>query len=913
MAGARVRSRIGWHGRGERSAGFFVRMERQRQKDSTIAEICHDGRRCTSVGDMLEAGATFYERLYDASTTSSDCADRLLSCLDRSLTYEGRVSLDSPLDPGELRAAAAEMANNKSPGVDGLPIEFYCHFWALLEDDLMAVYDECLSIGSLSLTQTTGIVRLLYKKGDRSDLRNWRPISLLTADYKILAKALVSRLSKFLPSIVHEDQSCGVPGRSIRDSNRVLQDVVDYCDAHDLPAGLVSLDQEKAFDRVDWSFLDRVLTALNIRPRFRSYVTTLYAGVSSRVLVNGWLSRRIYPKRGVRQGCPMSPVLYVLVAETLGALLRTSPIRGLALPASPDELKVVQYADDTTVVVSNEADFSSLSDCLRLYESGSGAKLNMSKSRGLFVGSWKGRVDFPLSLEWTSDHVKILGLLVGPERSLCLLNWKMAADKMRAAFRMWKPRDLSMSARSFVARAFATSSLWYVAHVVPVTLALLDEINTEVWRFIWAGHAELVSRRVCCRPVRSGGLAGVIVRDKVAALQLQWIARLFDESDSRWKCFARYWLDRAAQHFTDHRGLLAGNTSAVSSSIPWFYSNLVKTYRRYNGSADGTGPNCLSEVMVESLFGKPLIVGFDAKPFFSRSMASEGLVTIGDLRHNGAWIPITRLQRDFDVGPYFLKGFVPKLWRAIPEAWFSLPDVPPSSPCFTILSGIPLVCRGMYGHIAVARDVHPVAVQYWGEDLRCRWSSAWKGLLRASLDSAYHSDIAFKFLHRVLPTPHRLLLFLPSHDPGCPSCGHRRATIDHIFGRCPTARLLRLPLRRLLSVFLPAVPSNLTLLSAPFIPNLASSRAASFLVWLFIATYWQHYSVLSPTSILSIVASGVRRRMSADWHLARRHRPPAVEFFRSQWMPPGGASQLCFLESGSLTIRLADYFRLPSS
>ena len=314
-------------------------------------------------------------------------------------------------------------------------------------------------------------------------------------------------------------------------------------------------------------------------------------------------------------------------------------------------------------------------------------------------------------------------------------------------------------------------------------------------------------------------------------------------------------------------------------------------YRRYNGSADGTGLNCLSEVMGESLFGNPVIVGSDAKPLFSRSMASEGLVTIGDLRHNGDWIPITRLQRDFDVGPYFLKGFVSKRWRAIPEAWFSLPDVPPPSPCFTILSDIPLVCRGMYGHIAVARDVHPVAVQYWGGDLRFRWSSAWKGLLRARLDSAYHSDVAFKFLHRVLPTPHRLL-FLPSHDPGCPSCGHRRATIDHIFGRCPKARLLPLPLRRLLSVFLPSVPSNLTLLSAPFLPNLASSRAASFLVWLFIATYWQHYSVLSPTSILSIVASGVRRRMSADWHLARLS---------------------CFLESGSLTIRLADYFRLPSS
>ena len=126
---------------------------------------------------------------------------------------------------------------------------------------------------------------------------------------------------------------------------------------------------------------------------------------------------------------------------------------------------------------------------------------------------------------------------MGPERSLCLLNWEMAADKIRAAFHMWKPRNLSMSARSFVARAFATSSLWYLAYVIAVTLAVLDEINTKVWRFIWAEHAELVSRRVCCRPVCAGGLVGVIVRDKVAALQVQWIARLFDESDSRWKCF----------------------------------------------------------------------------------------------------------------------------------------------------------------------------------------------------------------------------------------------------------------------------------------------------------------------------------------------------------------------------------------
>jgi hypothetical protein len=111
-----------------------------------------------------------------------------------------------------------------------------------------------------------------------------------------------------------------------------LQDVVGYCEAFDLPAALVNLDQKKAFDRVDWSFLDLVLQRSNVGPTFRSYVSTLYANVSSRILVNSWLSRRIYPPRGVRQGCPLSPVLFVLVAEALGAVVRQSALGGLPLP-----------------------------------------------------------------------------------------------------------------------------------------------------------------------------------------------------------------------------------------------------------------------------------------------------------------------------------------------------------------------------------------------------------------------------------------------------------------------------------------------------------------------------------------------------------------------------------------------------
>ena len=106
-----------------------------------------------------------------------------------------------------------------------------------------------------------------------------------------------------------------------------------------------------------------------------------------------------------------------------------------------------------------------------------------------------------------------------------------------------KPRDLSLAGRSYVARTLAASKLWYVAQVVPAPPRMIDEINTAMWKFIWKDHVELISRRVCCRSRHNGGLAGIVIHDKVAAIQLQWISRLTSTGDDSWKYFARFWLD----------------------------------------------------------------------------------------------------------------------------------------------------------------------------------------------------------------------------------------------------------------------------------------------------------------------------------------------------------------------------------
>ena len=187
---------------------------------------------------------------------------------------------------------------------DGLPMELYLKFWDVLGKDLVAVLSSCFDSGCLSLSQCRGVISLSFKKGDCLDPRNWRPITLLNVDYKIATRAITARLLKVIHLVVDKDQTCGVPGRFIGENVALLRDVVDYPESSGTEVAILSLDQEKAFDRVDWSFMRSTLTAMGFGSSFISWVDLFYNQVQSAVNVNGYLSAFFNLSHGVRQGCP---------------------------------------------------------------------------------------------------------------------------------------------------------------------------------------------------------------------------------------------------------------------------------------------------------------------------------------------------------------------------------------------------------------------------------------------------------------------------------------------------------------------------------------------------------------------------------------------------------------------------------
>lgn len=216
---------------------------------------------------------------------------------------------------------------------------------------------------------------ILQKHSDIKNLKNWCPFPLLNIDYKIISKVLTSHLAKVIESIVHSDHS-------IFSNFMLLHDIIDLQETNQC-ATLVSLDQEKAFDRVSHIFQVFVLY-------FCRWVSTLYNDAFMQIIINDHLSSKVCLQHRVRQCDPLSPLLCVLCVEVLASLIRLSPeIEGFLLPGvNALQAWARLYAQGVFPVLKNLKSLGALLSLVDLCEKGTGPKLNKSKTEAMWLGPW---------------------------------------------------------------------------------------------------------------------------------------------------------------------------------------------------------------------------------------------------------------------------------------------------------------------------------------------------------------------------------------------------------------------------------------------------------------------------------------------------------------------------------------------
>ena len=343
----------GWGGGGggERPTRYFYQLEKIHGKDQLWDKIIdQDENILQGTDNVQKVQVRFYKDLYASQELENNgmTEHKFLSAAPRQLVPESKEKLERDITLEEITKALSKMINNKSPGQDGICIEFYKICWSLIKNDFHEVIINVLKHNQLPYSQYLAIIKLLYKKGNRLDIKNWRPIFLLNTDWM------------FFKDTGREDQNSltwNYPywstGLCHRENIRLLEYIINEKSDDSV---IMLLDQEKAFDRVEWDWLFKVLRRFNFGEKFIRRIKIMYQNAKSAIMTNGVASEYFDISRGIRQGDAISALLYIIQAEPLAEAIREShSMKGIDITNGTvnDELNIGQYVDDTIVFLRN--------------------------------------------------------------------------------------------------------------------------------------------------------------------------------------------------------------------------------------------------------------------------------------------------------------------------------------------------------------------------------------------------------------------------------------------------------------------------------------------------------------------------------------------------------------------------------
>ena len=494
--GAFVRSRAQWCEEGEQCTRYFVNLEKQTQCYNVIDRLkSTDNQLLTSNSEILEEAASYYEQLYKTRNISTENIDNYLNnvIVNNKLSENEKFTCDENISLNELSNVISKLNNNKSPGLDGLTPEFYKHFWDELKYPFLNMIRESFDKGIMPDSMRRAVVALLFKKGDRELLKNYRPISLMNYDYKILAFCLAVRMQKVMSNIISGDQTAYIKGRYIGNNARFLQDIIDYTENNKIPGFLISLDFEKAFDTLDWNFMLKCLQKFNFGEKFLNWIKILYKQPNLIIKNNGHFSRDVSMCSGIRQGCPVSALLFLLAVEIMSIDIKNNKdIKGIF--CNNTEHKISQYADDSNLIIADIESIRHSINCVNKFSNVAGPKLNLAKTEGILLGTLKNaEIDSINNICFVNKPIKCLGIFVGHNLVECEeLNWNNKIDCFEKTLSVWSQRKLTMFGKVVVINNLAISKLIYYFTLLHVPEWVIIRIEKAITFFYGMADVKLM-------------------------------------------------------------------------------------------------------------------------------------------------------------------------------------------------------------------------------------------------------------------------------------------------------------------------------------------------------------------------------------------------------------------------------------
>nr|BAC82621.1 pol-like protein [Danio rerio] len=532
----------------------------------------------TTEGGLKEV-EKFYQNLYGEKIVHEDALNEVLNFLDKKVQKEKHSVLTQDFKKEDLDKALKSFKKGKSPGMDGLPLEFYQCFWDILAGVLLTVFNEFENFNKLPADFRLGIVSLLFKKDDKTILKNWRPITLLNTDYKFFTKILATRMSTVLEDVIHPDQACAVPGRKITDSLLLIRDAICYARDRNIRLAVVNLDFEKAFDRVSHQYLLQVLEKMGFPGRFLAWVGLLYNDLVSKIIVNGHLTKAVNICSGVRQGCPLSPLLYVVCIEPLAQLLRRDKwITGFKIPGGLIA-SCVLYMDDVTLLTTDLTSARRAMDLTDFYGRASGARLNRKKSEAQLFGPWGNVVTEGLELTFKENDFKILGVKFDKEGGGGQ-NWNDILTKVNQKLGFWGLQKLTMEGKILIFKSVILPLILLVSSVFSPPRRFIRKLERAVFYFLWGSKWERLRRTELKKKPEHGGKGlpdpHLFLGSRFTALHFSYA--LTPSRENKTAAMTRFWM---GSYLRTLKVLAVDLKYPVSFNLPREYDFIKKFLKKY--------------------------------------------------------------------------------------------------------------------------------------------------------------------------------------------------------------------------------------------------------------------------------------------------------------------------------------------
>ena len=587
---------------------------------------------------------------------------------ETKLTEEQKMELDQPISLAEMSKSIYEMSNDKAPGIDGLPIEFYKCFYDRIKSLLFDALKYAIQTKKLHLSARRGVLSLIPKRNKPPEkLGNWRGLTLMCSDHKVLAKILSTRIKPILHDLIGDHQTGYMQGKFIGLNIRKLMDLLYYVEQENMEALMISIDFYKCFDTIEFQAIEGALEYFNFGQNFIRMIMTLYNSFHTCILYSGFISEYFYPTRGVHQGCAISGYLYILVAEILAINIKShKEIKGITLKNTELQEKISQYVDDMYLLSQYSAEsLESIVDQLKQFYQNTGLKVNFDKSTIFRIGALKNshkKLKTSVNFKWADADINVLGIIIDEETFSS--NYAEILQKINTVTQIWSQRALSLCGKTVVLNNLAGSLLVYQMQMLPfMQKGDIVKLNKIVENFIWRGKKPKIKLNSLQRSVEQGGLRLFSPECKDKSIKIAWVKR-FQSFDPFSKQLALYCINPKINNQEIWYLNLDKRDLGSFCKPNEFWKCVMEAWCEYNfHTVDEINKMLHQRIWFNSH------IRVNDKPIFYKTLMDKGIMEIMDIIdvNTNDFYTYEQLTQTFNVKIPFVDYF--SLIDAIPRTW----------------------------------------------------------------------------------------------------------------------------------------------------------------------------------------------------------------------------------------------------